>query len=179
MSSMKLIFNVVSLTCLAIGLSGILWCGDWRLLLSFPVAFGIGLMRGFVRSTAEEVSSSSAFAVLLPVRKLAFASSVFLTFTFVYFTGASIRHFTVTPDEVVWAKACWFAGLLLQPWLWRWRDARDRADALAVFALSVPCAALMAVFPKFADVCLMVETLLLVPVLIIVGRRMNRKEVAA
>lgn len=40
---MRVVFNIVAVVCLAVGLGGILWSGDWRLLLSFPVALALGL----------------------------------------------------------------------------------------------------------------------------------------
>ena len=174
---MRVIFNIVALLCLALGLGGIVWCGDWRLLLSFPVAFGLGLGRNAVRyMTREAAGSTWSF---LPWEKISFGMHVFLTFDLVYLTGMAMLHFTETPDDAIWTKACWYAGLVLQPWLWRWDTMRAKVDALAAFVLSVVCAVLIAVLPKLTGEWFMVESFGLLAVMLVANKILKRKGVAA
>lgn len=172
-----MIFNGVSLLCLVLGLGGIVWCGDWRLLLSFPVAFGLGMMRTMARGVPEEVADG--LLPLLPWPKVVFWMRVFFAFCLVFMTGCAILHFTRTPDDAIWTKAFWYAGLILLPWNWRWDDVRSKIESLAVVPLTLVCAVVISALPKMTDVWIMAEAFLLVAVLVIANVLLKRKGVAA
>ena len=174
---MKMIFNGVALVCLVLGLGGIVWCGDWRLLLSFPAAFGLGMMRTMTRGVPEE--AQDGILSLLPWPKVVSAMRVFFTFCLVFMTVCALLHFTRTPDDLIWTKACWYAGLVLLPWNWRWEDVRSKVESLAVFPLTLICAVMIVVLPKLTDVWVMAEAFLLLAVLVVANAILKRKGVTA
>lgn len=175
----KTIFNAIALLCLAAGLGGIVWCGDGRLLLALPVAFGFGLGRDAMGSMLRDCASSGGMTAQLPLMKVAFAIHVFLSFTLFFFTGAVIVRFTLRPDDLVWTKACWFAGLVLQPWFWHWHDTRTKSEAIAALALAILTAAPVALFPKHTDDITLLAAFAFAAVLVIVDKVLKRKGVSA
>lgn len=179
MSRMKWIFSGISLLLLSAGLGGISWCGDWKLLLAFPVAFGIGCGRGAMSASIRDMGPDDGILSQFPWQRIAFAIRVFIPFALVFFTGTAVLHFTRTPNDLVWTKACWFAGLVLLPWVWRWTNARTKAESIAAFALTLPTAVLISAFPKLTDVWVMAESFAIAAVLVAVHKVLNRKGVPA
>lgn len=172
---MRTIFNAIALLCLTAGLGGIVWCGDGRLLLAFPVAFGFGLGRNAMGRMFCDCASSGGMAAQLPLAKIACATHIFFSFTLFFFTGDVIVRFTLRPDDLVWTKACWFAGLVLQPWFWRWRDTRTKTEAIAALVLVIPTAASVALFPKHTGDISLLGAFAFAAILVIADKVLKRK----
>lgn len=177
---MRVVFNVVAVVCLAVGLGGILWSGDWRLLLSFPVAFGLGMARNMPRSLHLNPGVDTATSMLgVSISKVELAMRAFVAFTLGDLVGAVVVRFTKDPNALIWTKAMWIAGLVMLPWAWRWTTAQERVESVGAMAIMLPCAVLIIALPKLTDLWIILSAVAMAAVPIVAHKRLTRKGVAA
>ena len=175
---MKKIFNVVALLCLAAGFGGIVWCGEWRMLLVFPVAFGLGIFRNIQCRFAPGVAELS-FLAQLPWTKIQEVFRISITFLLYSSTWCALGHFAGASKSFDWIMACWITGLLLQPWHWKGKTLRLRIEAYIALAVVILCVALLLVFPEAFALISMVNPYVILFVLIVANMIMSRKGVSA
>lgn len=165
----KRVLEAVGILGLLAGAGGIAWTGDWCLLLAFPVAFAAGIMRRTFRF-GKWPNTEDQWFKLRNDGRIAFAHSLVSLYFCVYIPSIAFTCLSRMPNDFAWIKACWYAGLVIQPWLWRRNDAWNEVVAIFTFGFTVMCSALIVAFPKLYALWLLSVPLLLVVTLVIVHR---------
>lgn len=160
---------LASAAALVAGLAGIALCGDWKLLLAFPVGFALCEITAnidFIETLRKNRADFDRINDRITNGKGSkFDSEKFISWfdcigaalgAFVAMTMAFclVDRFTAFRGDWLWVKACWSAGCAIVPWTCTYKDAAGRFRRWVHFASVFGLAAVVVFCAPYVEIAL-------------------------
>lgn len=181
---------LASAAALVAGLAGIALCGDWKLLLAFPVGFAlceIAANIDFIETLRKNRADFDRINDRITNGKGSkFDSEKFISwfdcigaalgaFVAMMMAFYLVDRFTAFRGDWLWVKACWSAGCAIVPWTCTYKDAAGRFRRWVHFASVFTLAAVVVFCVRYAEIALYCLTALIVVLFCFHHWRTNRK----
>lgn len=185
---------LVSAAALAAGLAGIVLCGDWKLLLAFPVGFAICEITANVDFNEALRKNRADFDRIndriTKGKGAKFDSEKFISwfdcigaalgaFVAMMMAFYLVDRFTAFRGDWLWVKACWSAGCAIVPWTCICKNSADRFRRWIQFASVFGLAAVVVFCVRYVEIALYFFTFAIIFIYCVHHWWTKRKEVAA
>ena len=185
---------LASAAALAAGLAGIALCGDWKLLLAFPVGFALCEITANIdfietlrknradfdrindRITNGKGSKFDSEKFISWFDCIGAALGAFVAMMMAFYL---VDRFTAFRGDWLWVKACWSAGCAIVPWTCICKNSADRFRRWIQFASVFGLAAVVVFCAPYVEIALYFFTFAIIFLYCVHHWWTKRKEVAA